>query len=68
MPVPDFLRRLASHRRKTNVLFSDLPGFTAFAETAAPDEVMSVLGECHVSMGSLLHHYRSMSTNSPSTG
>ena len=34
---------LASHRREITVLFCDLRGFTAFAETAEPEEVMDVL-------------------------
>ncbi len=36
------------------VVFLDLRGFTAFAETAEPEEVMSVLREYHVEMGRLI--------------
>ena len=32
---------LESHRREITVVFSDLRGFTAFAETAEPEEVMA---------------------------
>ena len=36
-------RVLESHRRAITVVFCDLRGFTAFAETAEPEEVMTVL-------------------------
>jgi class 3 adenylate cyclase len=42
---------LKSHRRELTVVFVDLRGFTAFAETADPEEVMSVLREYHAEMG-----------------
>ncbi len=45
---------LKSHRREITVVFLDLRGFTAFTETADPEEVMSVLGEYHAAMGSLV--------------
>jgi len=48
---------LASHRRAITVLFCDLRGFTAFSETADPEEVMSVLAEYHAVLGSLIHKY-----------
>lgn len=38
---------LSSHRRKIAALFCDLRGFTAFSETAEPEEVMEVLEEFH---------------------
>ncbi len=38
---------LDSHRRDVTVVFCDLRGFTAFAETAEPEEVMTVLREYH---------------------
>ena len=38
---------LKSHRREITVVFLDLRGFTAFAETAEPEEVMTVLREYH---------------------
>src|SRR6185436_10972674 len=38
---------LKSHRREIVVVFVDLRGFTAFAETAEPEEVMTVLREYH---------------------
>jgi len=42
---------LKSHRREIVVVFLDLRGFTAFAETAEPEEVMGVLREYHAAMG-----------------
>ncbi len=45
---------LRSHRREVTVVFLDLRGFTAFAETAEPEEVMGVLREYHGEMGRLV--------------
>lgn len=45
---------LRSHRREITVVFLDLRGFTAFTETADPEEVMGVLGEYHAAMGRLI--------------
>jgi class 3 adenylate cyclase len=45
---------LKSHRREVAVVFADLRGFTAFAETADPEEVMGVLREYHRAMGALI--------------
>jgi adenylate cyclase len=45
---------LRSHRREVTVVFLDLRGFTAFAETAEPEEVMGVLREYHADMGRLI--------------
>ena len=42
---------LESHRRDITVAFCDLRGFTAFAETSEPEEVMSVLREYHAALG-----------------
>jgi adenylate cyclase len=42
---------LKSHRREITVVFVDLRGFTAFAETSEPEEVMGVLREYHSAMG-----------------
>jgi adenylate cyclase len=42
---------LKSHRQEVTVVFVDLRGFTAFAETADPEEVMGVLREYHAEMG-----------------
>jgi class 3 adenylate cyclase len=45
---------LKTHRREITVVFLDLRGFTAFAETAEPEEVMGVLHEYHAEMGKLI--------------
>jgi class 3 adenylate cyclase/CheY-like chemotaxis protein len=45
---------LKTHRREVTVVFLDLRGFTAFAETAEPEEVMGVLREYHAAMGALI--------------
>jgi adenylate cyclase len=45
---------LKTHRREVTVVFVDLRGFTAFAETAEPEEVMEVLRQYHAEMGSLI--------------
>jgi class 3 adenylate cyclase/CheY-like chemotaxis protein len=45
---------LATHRREITVVFLDLRNFTAFAETAEPEEVMRVLREYHAAMGQLI--------------
>jgi DNA-binding response OmpR family regulator len=49
---------LASHRREVTVVFLDLRGFTGFAETATPDEVMTVLRDYHATMGRLAQSHR----------
>jgi class 3 adenylate cyclase/CheY-like chemotaxis protein len=45
---------LKTHRREVTVVFLDLRGFTAFAESAEPEEVMGVLREYHAAMGKLI--------------
>ncbi len=47
-------RLLAGHRAYISCLFSDLRGFTAFAETAAPEELFDVLREYHGVLGELI--------------
>ncbi len=48
---------LESHRREVTTVFCDLRGFTAFAEQAAPEEVMGVLQEYHAALGPLVHRF-----------
>lgn len=48
---------LESHRRDITVVFCDVRGFTAFAETAEPEEVTSFLREYHTRLGALIHKY-----------
>jgi class 3 adenylate cyclase len=47
-------RLLAGHRRAITALFCDLRGFTAFAETADPEEVFGVLREYQTAVGELI--------------
>ena len=49
---------LASHRRDITVLFCDLRGFTAFAETAEPEDVMQVLREYHAAAGERIYAHQ----------
>jgi class 3 adenylate cyclase len=50
-------RILESHRRDVTIVFCDLRGFTAFAETSEPEEIMSTLREYHACLGSLIHKF-----------
>jgi class 3 adenylate cyclase/putative methionine-R-sulfoxide reductase with GAF domain len=47
-------RLLAGHRAYISCLFCDLRGFTAFAETAAPEELFEVLRQYHGVLGELI--------------
>ena len=48
---------LKSHRRAIAVVFIDLRGFTRFAESVEPQEVMAVLHQYHEAMGALILQY-----------
>jgi adenylate cyclase len=48
---------LESHRRDVTVVFGDLRGFTRFAETAEPTEVIAVLREYHAAVGDIVMQY-----------
>src|SRR4029077_20826371 len=48
---------LKTHSRELTVVYLDLRGFTAFAETAEPEEVMDILHEYHAAMGKLIVEY-----------
>ena len=55
---------LSGHRREITALFADLRGFTAFAESAEPEEVLGVLrqyhgmvGEAVVASGGTVEHF-----------
>ena len=48
---------LAGHRAYISCLFCDLRGFTAFAETAAPEELFEVLRTYHETLGELIPVY-----------
>jgi adenylate cyclase len=46
-----------SHRREITVVFLDLRGFTAFSDSAEPEEVMDVLRSYHAEMGRLIFQF-----------
>ena len=48
---------LDNHRREIAALFCDLRGFTSFAETAEPEDIMAVLKEYHGSIGPLIRKH-----------
>ena len=48
---------LSSHRALLGVLFCDIRGFTAFCETAEPEETIEVLQTYHEEMGKLDHDH-----------
>jgi adenylate cyclase len=48
---------LELHRRDIVVVFCDLRGYTAFAETAEPEEVIAVLREYHATLGPLVSRF-----------
>ena len=50
-------RLLESHRREITVVFCDLRGFTAFAETSEPEEVMGILRQYHEALGELIFRH-----------
>jgi class 3 adenylate cyclase/CheY-like chemotaxis protein len=48
---------LAGHRREITVVFADLRGFTAFSETAEPEEALGVLRAYQAAMGEIIFHH-----------
>jgi len=48
---------LATRRREVTIVFVDLRGFTAFSETAAPEDVLGVLRQYHGVVGQLVNRY-----------
>ena len=53
---------LDSHRADVVVVFCDLRGFTAFAGTAEPDEVMGLLQEYYETLGAIITKYEATLT------
>lgn len=51
-------KMLSSHRALLGVLFCDIRGFTAFCETAEPEETIEVLQTYHEEMGKLINDHR----------
>lgn len=55
---PDGEQLLAGHRSEVSAVFCDLRGFTNFAESAEPEEMLEVLREYHREMGAIVvAHY-----------
>ena len=48
---------LALHRREICYVFVDLRGFTAFTDSAEPEEVQAVLHDYHEAMGAIITEY-----------
>lgn len=48
---------LESHRREIVVVFCDLRGYTAFTETAEPEEVLDFLREYHGELGRIISQF-----------
>lgn len=46
-----------SHRREITVVFLDLRGFTAFSDSAEPEEIMELLRTYHAEMGKLIFEF-----------
>ena len=49
---------LECHRREITAMFCDLRGFTAFAESAEPEEIVAVLQEYYCSLGESIRPFR----------
>ncbi|MEO9190505.1 MAG: adenylate/guanylate cyclase domain-containing protein [Acetobacteraceae bacterium] len=48
---------LESHRREVAVVFADLRGFTAFAETSEPEEMIGTIREYHAALGEIVFRH-----------
>jgi class 3 adenylate cyclase/CheY-like chemotaxis protein len=48
---------LESHRRDITVVFCDLRGFTRFAESVEPEELIAMLRDYHARLGELVHKF-----------
>jgi adenylate cyclase len=46
-----------THRREITAVFLDLRGFTAFSDSAEPEEVMDLLRDYHAEMGKLIFKF-----------
>jgi class 3 adenylate cyclase len=49
---------LVGHRAYITIAYFDLRGFTAFAETAEPEELIEVIGDYHAAAGELVMAHR----------
>jgi class 3 adenylate cyclase/putative methionine-R-sulfoxide reductase with GAF domain len=50
-------QQLKSHRREITALFCDLRGFTGFAESSDPEDVIALLHDYHAAIGGLVIKY-----------
>jgi class 3 adenylate cyclase/GAF domain-containing protein len=50
-------KQLESHRREITALFCDLRGFTAFAESADPEDIMALLRDYHAAIGRIIFRH-----------
>jgi adenylate cyclase len=50
-------KQLESHRREITALFCDLRGFTGFAESSDPEDVIALLHDYHAAIGGLVIKY-----------
>ena len=50
-------KQLESHRREITALFCDLRGFTGFAESSDPEDVMALLHGYHTAIGGIINKY-----------
>src|SRR5262249_32945098 len=48
---------LENHRREIAAMFCALRGFTSFAETAEPEDIMALLAEYHAALGPLIRKH-----------
>jgi class 3 adenylate cyclase len=51
---------LAGHRAYITIAYFDLRGFTAFVETAEPEELIEVIGDYHAAAGELVRAHSGM--------
>jgi class 3 adenylate cyclase len=51
---PEGEQLLAGHRREATAVFCDLRGFTAFSDSAEPEEVLGMLRDYHKQMGEII--------------
>ncbi len=56
--VNDAEQKLREHRSEITVVFLDLRNFTAFAERAEPEEILSTVRELHATVGPIIFRYR----------
>lgn len=55
---PEGEQLLSGHRSYISCLFCDLRNFTAFAETAAPEDLLDFLRDYHAALGELVREYQ----------